>query len=44
MLVGVMILDSWDAPSMVPCAWSVSCADRWWFVLIVGVPCWSRDT
>ena len=26
-LVGVMRLDSWAAPSMVPGAWSVSCAD-----------------
>ena len=35
----VMRLDSWAALSMVPGAWSVSCADWWSFVLVVGVPC-----
>ena len=36
-LVGVMCLDSWVALSMIPGAWSVSCADWRWFVFI-GVP------
>ena len=38
-LVGVIRLDSWAARSMVPGAWSVSCADWRSSVLIVGVPC-----
>ena len=38
-LVGVMQLYSWAALSVVPGAWSVSCADWQSFVLIVGVPC-----
>ena len=40
-LVGVMRsrLNSWAALSMVPGAWSMSCADWRSFVLIVGVPC-----
>ena len=38
-LIGVMRLDSWAALSMVPGAWSVSCADRRSFGLIVGVLC-----
>ena len=35
----VLRLESWAALSMVPVAWSVSCADRWSFGLIVGVIC-----
>ena len=38
-LVGVMRLDSWVALSMVPGAWSVSCADWRSFMLVAGVPC-----
>ena len=39
MLVGVTRLDSWAARSMVPGAWSVSCADCQSFVVTLGVPC-----
>ena len=37
-LVGVVRLDSWVALSMVPGAWSVSCADWRSFMLNIGVP------
>ena len=38
-LFSVMRLDSWATFSMVPGAWSVSCAYRRSFVLILGVSC-----